>query len=160
MSITGRIGSYLQSRGGQLVQKELEAKYGQQIGKVAKNGSRTFQRRLGNTTVTTGLNWNNKVIAEVTKEGDTLGGTTKKIKFNSDGDVIEVSHSRRATNVRNNVTENLETGQVKSKRFDIGAKDGHHQYQITTTGLDKSGKVTSSTSDVKIKGKNSPIKEA
>ena len=160
MSITGRIGSYLQSRGGQLVQKELEAKYGQQIGKVAKNGSRTFRREVGNTTVTTGLNWDNKVIAEVPKEGDTIGGTTKKIRFNSDGDMVEVSHSRRATNFRNNVTENLETGEVKSKVFDIGAKDGHHQYQVTTTEIDKSGKVTSSARDVKIKGKNSPIEEA
>jgi len=159
MSITGRIGSYLQSRGAQLVQKELEAKYGQQIGKVAKNGSRTFRRKVGNTTVTTGLNWDNKVIAEVTKEGDTIGGTTKKIRFNSDGDMVAVSHSRRATNFRNNVTENLETGEVKSKVLGTGVKDGKSQYQVTTTKIDKSGKVTSSVKDVKIKEKNNPIEQ-
>ncbi len=159
MSITSRIGRYLESSGKQLVQKELEAQYGQQIGKVAKNGSRAFQRQVGNTTVITGLNWDNKVIAEVTKKEDTIGGTTKKIRFNSDGDMVAVSHSRRATNFRNNVTENIETGEVKSKVLDIGAKDGKPQYQVTTTKINKSGKVTSSVKDVKIKGKNNPIEQ-
>ena len=160
MSITGRVGRYLQSRGGQLVQKELEAKYGQQIGKVAKNGSKAFQRKVGNTTITTGLTCDNKVIAEVKNTDNIAGGITKKIRRNSDGDIVEVSYSKRATDFRNNVTENLETGEVKSKVLGIGVKDNHFEYQVKTTGIDKYGKVTSSTRGVKIKGKNSPIKEA
>ena len=159
MSIAGRIGRYLQSRGGQLVQKELEAKYGQQIGKVAKNGNKAFQRKAGNITTTTGLTWDNKVIAQVENTNDVVSGMTKKIRRNSDGDIVEVLHSGRATNFRNNVTENLETGEVKSKVLNVGNKDGKFQYQVTTTEIDRSGKVTSSVKDVKIKEKNSSIEK-
>ena len=154
MSISNRIGVFLQNRGGKLVQKELEKQYGQQIGRVASNGSKAFQRKVGNKTVTTGLSWDNKVIAEITKKGDKISGTTKKIKFNKDGDIVEISHSRRATNCRNNISENLETGEVKSKVLTYGYKDGHPQHQVTTTVIDRSGKVTSSTTDVKLNGKN------
>ena len=154
MSISNRIGGFLQNRGNKIVQKGLEKQYGQQIGKVANNGSKAFQRKVGDTTVTTGLSWDNKVIAEVTKKGNKISGTTKKIRFNKDGDIVEVSHSRRATDYRNNVSEKLETGEVKSKVLDYGAKDGHPQHQVTTTIIDKSGKVTSSTTDVKLNGKN------
>lgn len=154
MSITGYIGKCIQKSGESLIQRELEATYGQQIGKVAKNGSKTFQRKKGNTTITTGLTRNNKVISEVTHKDEVIKGTTKKIKYNSDGDIVEVSHSRKATNYRNNVSENLETGEIKSKVLTYGSVDGHPQHQVTTTVVDSHGKVTSSTNNVKINGKN------
>ena len=154
MSLTSRIGGFLQTRGENIIKKELEAKYGQQVGKVANNGSKTFQKKVGDTVITTGLTWDNKVISTVTHKGDNIQGITKKIRYNRDGDIVEVSHSRRATNFRNNVSENLETGEVKSKVLTYGTTDGHPQHQVTTTVIDSHGKESSSVRDVKIKGKN------
>ena len=154
MSITSRISSAFRSYGEKQTLKELEAKYGQQIGKVAKNGNKTFQKKAANVTTTTGLTWDNKVIAEVENTNNVVSGISKKIKRNSDGDIVEVSHSRRATNYRNNVSENIETGEVKSKVLTYGTRDGHPQHQVTTTTIDKSGKITSDIKDVKINGKN------
>ena len=154
MSFFGRVGGFLQSRGENLVIKELESKYGFQIGKVANNGNKTFIKQVRNGTTTTGLTWDNKVISEVTHRGDNIKGTTKKIKYNRDGDIVEVSHSRRATNYRNNVTENLETGEVKSNVLTYGEADGHLQHQVTTRVIDSHGKINSFVRDVKINGKN------
>ena len=110
MSISGRIGGMLENCGKNFVKRELEAKYGQQIGKIANNGNKVYQKKVKNGTITTGLTWDNKVISKVTRQGDNIKGTTKKIRYNRDGDIIEVSRSTRATNYRGSVGENLETG--------------------------------------------------
>ena len=91
MTISGRIGSFLQTRGENIIKKELEAKYGQQIGKTAINGNKTFQKKVGDVTATTGLTWDNKVISKVTHQGGNIKGTTKKIRYNRDGDIVEVA---------------------------------------------------------------------
>ena len=154
MSISGRIGGMLESCGKNIAKRELEAKYGQQIGKIANNGNKVYQKKVKNGTITTGLTWDNKVIAEVRHQGDNIEGTTKKIRYNRDGDIIEVSRSRRATNYRNSVSENLETGEVKSKVLSYGVTDNHPQHQVKTTVIDSDGKVKTTTKDVKINGKN------
>ena len=156
MSISRRIGGILQNRGTALIEKELEAMYGERIGQVANNGNKAFQRTVGKTTTTTGLTWDNKVIAEVkTTNHAPYASETRKIIRNKDGDIVEVSLSKRATNVRKNVRTNLETGEVESKILDTTGDN--FQYQVTTTNLDKNGKVSSSVKDVKVKGKNSPL---
>lgn len=148
------IGNVFQKTGSRMIQKDLEAKYGQQIGKVSRSGNKVFQRKVGDSTITTGLTWDNKVISEVIHTGDKIKGITKKIRYNEAGDIVEVSRSRRATDYRYNTSHNLETGELKSKILDYGFSNGHPQYQVNTTLIDAQGRTKSAVKDVKINGKN------
>ena len=144
--------------GAKLAQRRiarLEKLYGKQIGKTAENGNMTFQKKVGYKTVTTGIKWNDKKIAEVHHEGDTISGKTKKIAYNNDGDIVEVSYSRQSTNYRRNVNENLESGSVDCKTFD-GTPKG---FTVTHTNIDSKGKTTQTIKQVKIKGKSSPLEK-
>ena len=154
MSIINSIGLRLQNSGKKLIERQLEQQYGKQIGKVANNGAKAYQRIKDGKIITTGLTWDNKVIAEVRQKGDKIKGSITKTRKNRDGDIVEVTHSKLATNYRKNVSQNLETGKVKAKIFTLDIKENHPQYQVTTTTIDTSGKVNSTVKDVKIKGKN------
>ena len=116
----------------------------------------TFRKKVGKQTITTGVRYNGKLIAQVTNEGDVISNTGKKIRYNSDGDIVEVAHSRTATNFRKNVKENLETGEVDIRKFDIGPK---REYVVEHTNIDKHGAITFKTTPVKVKGKSSPIEK-
>ena len=152
--ITAKVGSFLHARSERFLVKALESKYGKQIGKTAKNGNMTFKKQKGNKWELTGTRWNGTVIAQVKGEGDVLSGTAKRIVKNSDGDIVEVSHVRQATNYRKNVRENLETGEVDSRTLRVNPQN---QYVVEHIKIDKHGAVTSTTTPVKIKGKSSPL---
>ena len=132
---------------------ELEKLYGKQIGKTAENGNMTFQKKIDGKTVTTGVKWNDKKIAEVHHEGDVISGKSKKLSYNNDGDIVEVSYSRQATNYRRNVKENLETGEVDIRTFDATPQT----FTVTHSNIDSRGKITQTAKNVKVKGKSSPL---
>ena len=159
MSLINSIGLGLQNSGKKLIERQLEQQYGKQIGKVANNGAKAYQKIENGKTITTGLTWDNKVISEVTQTGDKIKGSLKKIRKNRDGDIVEVTHSKLATDYRKNVSQNLETGKVKAKVLAYGVKENHPQHQVTTTTIDSSGNVNSTVKDVKIKGKNYSAEE-
>ena len=148
------LGKKVISYGERMAVRELERMYGKQIGKTAPNGGRTFQKVVDGKVVTTGVDKNFREIAQVTRKGDKIKGTSVKVKKNADGDIVEVSHSRMATNFRNNVRENLQTGEVDSKVYDIRPD---LKYTVTSTNIDRSGNVTQKTKNVKVKGKESPL---
>lgn len=145
--------------GERLAVSELEKMYGKQIGRTAPNGNRTFQKVVDGKKIRTGVDRDFREIAQVTREGDRIKGSTVKIKKNADGDIVEVSHSRSATNFRKTTTENLETGEVKSKVLDIEPVEGKYKYTVTSTNIDRSGNVTQETKNVRVNGKESPLEE-
>lgn len=151
------LGKKVISYGERMAVSELEKMYGKQIGKTAPNGNRTFQRIVNGEKITTGVDRDFREIAQVKHKGDKIKGSTVKIKKNADGDIVEVTHSRSATNFRKTTTENLETGEVKSKVFDIEPVEGKYKYTVTSTNIDKSGNITQETKNVKVKGKESPL---
>ena len=157
MSLINSIGLGLQNSGKKIIERQLEQQYGKQIGKVANNGAKAYQKIENGKTITTGLTWDNKVISEVTQTGDKIKGSLKKIRKNRDGDIVEVTHSKLATNYRKNVSENLETGEVKAKVLGCAFKNGEPQFRVRTTTINPNGKVGNTVKDVKIKGKNSPL---
>lgn len=135
---------------------KLEKKFGKQIGKIAPNGNMTFQKKVNGTQVTTGVRYNGKPIAQVTNNGDIIRGMGKKVRYNDDGDIVEVAHIRRATNYRKNVRENLDTGEVNSRTLHVNQKN---EYVVDHTVIDKHGAVVSETTPVKIKGESSPVRK-
>ncbi len=132
----------------------LERKFGKQIGKTANNGNMTFQKQVGNQTVTTGARYNGNIIAQVSENTGNIKGFGKKIRYNDDGDIVEVAHFRRATNFRKTVKENLDTGEVNIKTL---RTNPNTEYIVEHTNIDIYGANTSKTTPVKIKGKSSPI---
>ena len=82
MSIINRIGLGLQNSGKKLIEHQLEQEYGKRIGKVANNGAKAYQRIKDGEIITTGLTWDNKVIAEVRQKGDKIKGSITKTRKN------------------------------------------------------------------------------
>jgi len=147
------LGKKIIGYGERMAVRELEQIYGKQIGKTAPNGNRAFQKIVGDVKITTGVDREFKEIAQVTSKGDKIRGSSVKIRKNADGDIVEVTHSRMATNFRKTTTENLETGEVTTTVLDSTPE----KYFVKKSHMDISGNITQETKNVKVKGKESPL---
>ena len=105
MNLAIRFGRKCIEYGESRVVKGLEKKYGKQTCRTAQNGVRGFQRTVNGETITTCVDSNFNVTAVVKHKGDKIKSSTVKIKKNADGDTVEVTHSRSATNFSKTTTE-------------------------------------------------------
>ncbi len=112
-----KLGNFFVKQGENMIKKSLEAEFGKQIGKTAKNGQMAFRRAFRNgTDVITGCDRKGNVIAVVERNLDDLNhGFIRKSVYNNNGDMVKVYNSRIATNFYDNRSYDLNTGHFTRK---------------------------------------------
>lgn len=130
-----KIGKSLISKGENILMKRYVKQYGQQIGRVSKNGHKAFSKLEDGKEVVTGLDSNGNVISKITK--DILWGIDKVISGTShcerfkDGVLTSVSDTRLATNFRDVFTRFADSSATR-KRLTLNV---HNRWSVETARM-------------------------
>lgn len=143
--------------GDRQLTKSLEKKFGQQIGRVASDGSRTFSKevRMQNplekdvleiAEEITHVDKNGNIKSKVRKFGDEIKGLIIKEKRGPQGQIDEVARIRMASNHRHIESMNMKTGDIKIKETSINPLNN----EVTTVTSNGRGNVDTITKHIEL----------